>query len=184
MNFTSSRFHEPNKQILYCTVWSIPYMSKSVWNNCFVCQAPMCACVCLCLASYILLENKQVEAFGIKHQIFQLPVFSLPTNIVLRFSHMQERKPKVAMSFRLHESFIYDAHFEHRKHFECKRNKAEHQEMRWCVFVCVCVRLCVCLWQARDRYYYAHFTIMMKSFTHCTSKHLTRCNNNRKYNKT
>lgn len=47
------------------------------------------------------------------------------------------------MSFRLHESFIYDAHFERRKHFECKRNKAEHQEMRWCVFVCVCVYACV-----------------------------------------
>lgn len=43
------------------------------------------------------------------------------------------------MSFRLHESFIYDAHFERRKHFECKRNKAEHQEMLWCV----CVRACV-----------------------------------------
>lgn len=48
------------------------------------------------------------------------------------------------------------------KHFKC--NETEQNE-KCALYVCVCV-WCVCLWQAKDRYYYAHFTIMMKSFTH------------------
>lgn len=66
-----------------------------------------------------------------------------------------------------YESFIYDAHFKHAVSISNvpEWNKTEPNWSEWNE-KCALLHTCVCLWQAKDRYYYAHFTIMMKSFTH------------------
>lgn len=69
------------------------------------------------------------------------------------------------LSLWQYESFIYGAHF---VRCESIPNWMEQSTKQ--------TRCAHDMWE-KDRYYYAHFTIMMKSFTHIPN--LTWCNNNR-----